>query len=165
MKPGMLHFTGPGDRPNTRSSAACRALTCVLPGMLVAQGDLVGLGDVVGLDGLESCAHALAGLPQQLEGVGGGALPSSRRLRRPSSARGRWPGPVQCRQPWGQYRACTRSRSPGNSPAKAASYPNYILACTARYMTSPGAASSRHALPGRPGICRSECINLAAQRM
>src|ERR1700730_2378879 len=42
--------------------------------MLVAQGDLVGLGDVVGLDGPESCAEALASLPQQLEGVGGGAL-------------------------------------------------------------------------------------------
>ena len=42
--------------------------------MLVAQGDLVGLGDVVGLDGSESHAQALASLPQQLEGVGGGAL-------------------------------------------------------------------------------------------
>ena len=40
----------------------------------VAQGDLVGLGDVVGLDGPESHAHALASLPQQREGVGGGAL-------------------------------------------------------------------------------------------
>ena len=44
--------------------------------MLVAQGDLVGLGDMVGLDGPESCAQALAGLPQQLEGVGSGALRS-----------------------------------------------------------------------------------------
>lgn len=43
--------------------AACRTLTCALPGVLVAQGDLVGLGDVVGLDGPESCAQALAGLP------------------------------------------------------------------------------------------------------
>src|SRR5579862_7246118 len=42
--------------------------------MLVAQGDLVGLGDVVGLDGPESCAQPLAGLPQQLKGVGRGAL-------------------------------------------------------------------------------------------
>ncbi len=42
--------------------------------MLVALGDLVGLGDVVGLDGSESHAQALASLPQQLEGVGGGAL-------------------------------------------------------------------------------------------
>ena len=29
---------------------------------------------MVGLDGPESCAQALASLPQQLEGVGGGAL-------------------------------------------------------------------------------------------
>src|SRR6266576_2158819 len=56
------------------SSAACRTLACALPGTLVAQGDLVRLGDVVGLDGPESCAQALASLPQQLEGVGGGAL-------------------------------------------------------------------------------------------
>jgi hypothetical protein len=51
----------------------CRTLACALPGMLVAQGDLVGLGDVVGLDGPQSRAQALAGLPQQLEGVGEGA--------------------------------------------------------------------------------------------
>src|SRR6266566_1394261 len=60
--------------PETHYFAACRTLACALPGTLVAQGDLVGLGDVVGLDGPESCAQALAGLPQQLEGVGGGAL-------------------------------------------------------------------------------------------
>src|SRR3954454_7715687 len=54
----------------TSCHAACRTLAHAL---LVAQGDLVGLGDVVGLDGPESCAQALAGLPQQLEGVGGGA--------------------------------------------------------------------------------------------
>src|SRR5579863_4879831 len=38
----------------------------------VAQGDLVGLGYVVGLDGSQPLAQALAGLPQQLEGVAGG---------------------------------------------------------------------------------------------
>ncbi len=54
--------------------AACRPLACVLPGLPVAQGDIVGLGDVVGLDGSEPQAQALASLPQQLEGVGGGAL-------------------------------------------------------------------------------------------
>ena len=58
----------------TRSSAACRTLTCMLPGLPVAQGDLVGLGDVVGLDGPQSHAQVLTSLPQQLEGVGGGAL-------------------------------------------------------------------------------------------
>jgi hypothetical protein len=41
---------------------------------LIAQGDLVGLGDVVGLDGSQPLAQALASLPQQLKGVGGGAL-------------------------------------------------------------------------------------------
>ena len=59
-----------------RSSAiaAYRTLTCILPGLPVAQGDLVGLGDVVGLDGPQPHAQVLASLPQQLEGVGGGAL-------------------------------------------------------------------------------------------
>jgi hypothetical protein len=45
-----------------------------VPGLSVAQGDLVGLGDVVGLDGPQAHAQALASLPQQLEGVGGGTL-------------------------------------------------------------------------------------------
>ncbi len=49
-------------------------LTCALPGLSVAQGDLVGLGDMAGLDGPQSLAQALASLPQQLKGVGGGAL-------------------------------------------------------------------------------------------
>jgi hypothetical protein len=49
-------------------------LTCALPGLPVAQGDLVGLGDEVGLDGSQSLAQAFASLPQQREGVGGGAL-------------------------------------------------------------------------------------------
>jgi hypothetical protein len=40
----------------------------------VTQGDLVGLGDVVGFDGSQPPAQVLASLPQQLEGVGGGAL-------------------------------------------------------------------------------------------
>ena len=57
-----------------RLAPSPRRLTCVLPGLSVAQGDLVGLGDVVGLDGSESHAQALASLSQQLEGVGGGAL-------------------------------------------------------------------------------------------
>ena len=45
-----------------------------------------------------------------------------RRLRRPPSARGRWPGPVQCRQPWSQYRArlpasgALRTHLPGALP-------------------------------------------------
>jgi hypothetical protein len=56
------------------ASAACRTLASALSATLGAQGDFVGLGDVVGLDGPESCAQAFAGLPQQLEGVGGGAL-------------------------------------------------------------------------------------------
>src|SRR6266571_4050704 len=58
----------------TSSVAASGTLTCALPGLPVAQGDLVGLGDVVGLDGSQSLAQAFARLPQQLEGVGGGAL-------------------------------------------------------------------------------------------
>jgi hypothetical protein len=41
---------------------------------VVAQGDFVGLGDVVSLDGSQSVAEALASLPQELEGVGGGAV-------------------------------------------------------------------------------------------
>jgi hypothetical protein len=40
----------------------------------VAQGDLVGLGYVVGLDRSQSLAQALASLPQQLKGIGGGTL-------------------------------------------------------------------------------------------
>jgi len=40
----------------------------------VAQGDLIGLGYVVGLDGSQPLAQALASLPQQLEGIGGGTL-------------------------------------------------------------------------------------------
>lgn len=40
----------------------------------VAQRDPVGLGDVIGLDGSKSFTQAFAGLPQELEGVGGGAL-------------------------------------------------------------------------------------------
>ena len=58
----------------TAVSAASGTSTCALPTLLVAQGDLVGLGDVVGLDGSQSLAQAFASLPQQLEGVGGGAL-------------------------------------------------------------------------------------------
>src|SRR3989442_11221754 len=46
---------------------------CSMLRLLVAQGDLVRLGDVLGLDRSESLAQALAGLPQQLERVGGGA--------------------------------------------------------------------------------------------
>ena len=69
--PRGLHFPGTGKYPPaatigapfSSSSAACRTSACALPGTLVAQGDLVGLGDVVGLDGPESCAQALAGLP------------------------------------------------------------------------------------------------------
>jgi len=50
-----------GENPRGHHAPAmCRTLACAL---LVAQGDLVGLGDVVGLDGPESCAQALAGLP------------------------------------------------------------------------------------------------------
>ena len=56
------------------ASVASGTLTCALPGLPVAQGDFVGLGDVVGLDGPQSQAQAFASLPQQLEGVGGGAL-------------------------------------------------------------------------------------------
>jgi len=44
------------------------------PRLVIAQGDLVGLGDVVGLDGSQSVPQAFARLPQELEGVGGGAL-------------------------------------------------------------------------------------------
>src|SRR6266566_2341552 len=42
-------------------------------GLVVAQGDLVGLGDAAGVDGSQSVPQALARLPQELEGVGGGA--------------------------------------------------------------------------------------------
>jgi hypothetical protein len=42
--------------------------------LLVTQGDLVRLGDVFGLDGSQSLAEALAGLPQELERVGGAIL-------------------------------------------------------------------------------------------
>src|SRR5580700_3920488 len=44
-----------------------------LPRLPVAQGDVVRLGDLVGLDGPEPLAQALAGLPKQLEGIGGRA--------------------------------------------------------------------------------------------
>src|SRR5690242_13070265 len=63
-----------GQGVTASGSAARRTLACALSGMLVPQGNLVGLGDMVGLDGPQSCAQALASLPQQLEGVGGGAL-------------------------------------------------------------------------------------------
>jgi len=65
----MIHLDN--DHPH---NAACRTLTCMLPGLPVAEGDLVGLGDVVSLDGPQSHAQVLASLPQQFEGVGGGAL-------------------------------------------------------------------------------------------
>jgi hypothetical protein len=60
--------------PATSAQAASRTFTCALPGLPVTQGDLVRLGDVVGLDGPQPHAQVLASPPQQLEGVGGGAL-------------------------------------------------------------------------------------------
>ena len=54
---------------------AGRYLTRVLPGYRLRMGNLVGLGDVVGpWGGPESRAQAFASLPQQLEGVGRGAV-------------------------------------------------------------------------------------------
>jgi hypothetical protein len=47
-----------------------------LPELWVAQGDHVGLGDIVGLDSPQSGTEAPAGLPEELEGVGGGVLRS-----------------------------------------------------------------------------------------
>ena len=41
---------------------------------MVAQGDLVRLSDVFGLDRSQSLAEAFAGLPQELERVGGAIL-------------------------------------------------------------------------------------------
>ena len=41
------------------------------------QGDLVGFGDAAGLDGSQSFTQAFAGLPQELQRVGGGVLRSS----------------------------------------------------------------------------------------
>ncbi len=49
----------------------------LVPRSAVAQGDLVGLGDVVGLDGSKSFTQAFAGLSQEFERVGGGALRGS----------------------------------------------------------------------------------------
>ena len=43
---------------------------------VVAQGDLVGLGNVTGLDGPQPFTQSFAGLPQELERVGSGALRS-----------------------------------------------------------------------------------------
>ena len=43
---------------------------------MVAQGDLVGLGNVTGLDGPQPFTQSFAGLPQELERVGSGALRS-----------------------------------------------------------------------------------------
>jgi len=40
--------------------------------LLVAEGDRVGLGDVFGFDRSQPLAEAFAGLPQELERVGGG---------------------------------------------------------------------------------------------
>src|SRR5580704_19769008 len=43
---------------------------------VVAQGDLVRLGNVTGLDGPQPFTQSFAGLPQELERVGSGALRS-----------------------------------------------------------------------------------------
>src|ERR1700722_4771999 len=60
--------TNPGTlRPFGDTSA------CPLPSLLVAQGDVVRLGDLIGLDRPQPLARALAGLPEQLEGIGGRA--------------------------------------------------------------------------------------------
>src|ERR1700685_2659308 len=68
--PGTVRPFNPdhGHSPATNGTS-----TCALPRLSVAQGDVVRLGDVVGLDGPQSLAQALAGLPEQLEGIGGGA--------------------------------------------------------------------------------------------
>jgi hypothetical protein len=71
-------------RAEMSASAADRDVGVWLSGPLAAQGDVVGFGDGVGLDGSEAVAKALAGLPQQVERVGG-RTPRSSAL---------WGGPV-----------------------------------------------------------------------
>jgi len=56
-----------------RAALATGLLVRLGPSLVITQGDLVGLGDVVGLNGSQSVPQALARLPQELEGVGGGA--------------------------------------------------------------------------------------------
>lgn len=60
--------------PGSRSCRKARRQFVRLLGLLVAERDFVGLGDAACPDGPQSLPQALAGLPQQFEGVAGWTL-------------------------------------------------------------------------------------------